>query len=59
MTAKGKLVWYARGGGIAKMGPFKAQEIAAERLLDWNDRHVDGAFVWPEREQPRKKGRKK
>lgn len=43
------LHWFARGGGIAKMGPYASQVEAVNAL-----RHIDtgepieGAFVWPE-----------
>lgn len=54
-----KLQWFARGGGIARCGPFKTQVDAVEAM-----RHVDDAprghvgpwgifpadmLVWPER----------
>lgn len=40
--------WFARGGGIAKMGPYKSQVEAAASLLNTHGVHVEGAFVWPE-----------
>jgi len=55
--------WYARGGGIAQMGPFKTQ-IEAVNALQLIRPNVDGrnrlfpvdAFVWPETR--RKEGRR-
>ena len=47
---KPKIVWFARGGGIVKMGPFKSQVEAtnALRLAKDRDRFPEDAFVWPE-----------
>lgn len=52
---KPKIVWFARGGGIAKMGPFKSQVEATNALrlrADPSSRETrlfpDDAFVWPE-----------
>jgi len=28
-----KLVWFARGGDVARMGPFKCQEEAAQHTM--------------------------
>jgi hypothetical protein len=48
--------WYARGGGIARMGPFSSYEEASQALIRSPAVHprydnadgtpVDGAFVW-------------
>ncbi len=52
---KDKVVWFAKGGGIAKAGPFKDQVEAAAALTlvpkGPHDLRVkpDDAFVWPER----------
>lgn len=46
--------WFARGGDIAKMGPFNSQVEATKSLLlvkrkpDTYDRYPPNAFVWPE-----------
>lgn len=46
--APSKIEWFARGGGIARCGPFESQAEAAASM-----RLVDGGFpsdvfVWPE-----------
>ena len=58
MEAKPKTVWYARGGGISKCGPFKTQEQAIQKMRLAKDRIVEPAFpypqdlfVWPEKAQ--------
>lgn len=48
-----KIVWFARGGDIAKCGPFSTQIEAtnAMRLVKNsknNDIFPDNVFVWPE-----------
>lgn len=58
-----KVVWFAKGGGIAKMGPFKSQAEAARHIrlvkseaTRWapaqQAEFPADAFVWPE-ELPR------
>lgn len=42
--------WFARGGGIAKMGPYGSYEEAAGHLINTEGFPVEGAFVWPETE---------
>jgi len=39
--------WYARGGDIAKMGPFRTQEEASRALMTTEGHPIEGAFVWP------------
>jgi hypothetical protein len=71
VTMSQKLVWYARGGEIARMGPFKTQVDAAEHTMvhaencrsrqwpytncDCELRPIDGAFVWPEFLKPKRR----
>ncbi len=43
-----KKQWFARGAGIAKMGPFKSYDEAASKLITTRGLPVEGAFVWPE-----------
>lgn len=54
-----KIVWFARGGGIAKSGPFKTQALAAKSMRLVAPTPVygqplitklfpDDVFVWPE-----------
>lgn len=50
---KKKIVWFARGGGIVRVGPFKSQIEAtnAMRLVAKEGRRdvfPDDVFVWPE-----------
>lgn len=40
--------WFARGGGIERMGPYDTQVEAAAVLVTTDGTMVDGAFVWPE-----------
>jgi hypothetical protein len=42
------LKWFARGGGMAKMGPYSSQAEAAAALITTDGIPVEGAFVWPE-----------
>ena len=73
MTAKlrkvraptGSIVWFARGGEFARIGPFATQVEAAARVMvhalncpiqkwpytdcDCDLRPIEGAFVWPEK----------
>lgn len=50
-TAKPKKVWFARGGNIAKMGPFPSYARAAQALITTEGVPIEGAFVWPETTQ--------
>ena len=48
-----KIAWFAKGGGIAKMGPFRTQVEASnalrlEPVKDSNKIFPDDAFVWCE-----------
>lgn len=43
-----KNIWFARGGGIARMGPFESYEVASQRLISISGEPVEGAFVWAE-----------
>lgn len=43
-----KQTWWARGEGIARMGPFESQAEAAAALLTTDGTHLDNAFVWSE-----------
>ncbi len=53
--SKTEIVWFARGGGIAKMGPYRNQIEAVNSLrLRKTPKSFDAdlfppdAFVWPE-----------
>ena len=48
---KYKIMWFARGGGVAKMGPFHTQIEATDhlRLNTAETLFPSDAFVWPER----------
>jgi hypothetical protein len=54
-----KVVWFAKGGGIARCGPYKSQIEAANamRLAPLKDPakqnciFPDNTFVWPEYEE--------
>lgn len=51
---KEHIVWYARGGDIARMGPFDSQVVAWERLRLIGStpefpKYHQNALVWPER----------
>ena len=57
-------VWFARGGGIARMGPFESYEVASQKLISIDGEPVEGAFVWAEpdfvwQNFPQKKGQVK
>lgn len=41
--------WFARGGGIKRMGPFPSQLQAWEALRKVDGEPVEDAQVWPER----------
>lgn len=58
---KTKIEWYARGGGIAKCGPFKSQveAVDAMRLADRYGTFPNDIFVWPEMKYLPKKPRSK
>ena len=40
--------WFARGGGVRRMGPFASQVKAAQAIMGLDGDPVEGAFVWPE-----------
>lgn len=44
------VVWYARGGGVKKCGPFRTQIDAVNSMRLATDRNAFPAdvFVWPE-----------
>ena len=42
------VTWWARGSGVARMGPYHSQVEASAALMGTDGHHVDGAFVWPE-----------
>jgi hypothetical protein len=44
-----KVKWFARGGGIQKMGPYDSQVDAVQALMTTKGFPVEGAFVWPEK----------
>lgn len=46
---RSSLQWYARGGGIARTGPYPSAERAARAIMGRDGLPVDGAFVWAER----------
>ena len=59
MKKKRKIVWFAKGGGIAKMGPYSNQIEATNALrlddaprVPWAEKSnalfPADAFVWPE-----------
>lgn len=48
--------WYARGGGIAKSGPYKSYGEASRALINTEGLPVPGAFVWEELESPKHSG---
>lgn len=41
-------VWFARGGDIGRMGPYKSYEEASFALMGVDGFPVEGAFVWAE-----------
>ena len=48
-----KLKWFARGGGIARCGPFASQAEAVKAMMLINPKnkafpYPDNLFVWPE-----------
>ncbi len=43
----GEYEWFARGGDVARMGPFATQEEASKALMTTEGRPIEGAFVWP------------
>ena len=45
---KKKVNWFARGGGIAKCGPFTSQAEAAKAMVLVDGGFPDNVFVWPE-----------
>ena len=62
---RARVVWFARGGDVARMGPFSTQVEASAHVMvhdpqcsiqhwpqvecDCGLRPIDGAFVWPEK----------
>jgi hypothetical protein len=42
------VVWFARGGNVAKQGPYASQVEAAKSLITTNGLPIEGAYVWPE-----------
>ncbi len=52
------VVWFARGAGIKRAGPYATQveAVAAMRATDGDP--VKGCFVWPEVVAPPKKKQK-
>lgn len=61
---KPEVLWFARGGGIARSGPFKTQVEAAKALVLVSSgplgapRFPPDAFVWPEEVHPKKRAKK-
>ena len=47
-TSAKALMWFARGGGIAKMGPYTRQCEAAQALRDAGGNLLPNALLWPE-----------
>lgn len=45
-----RVVWFARGGGIAKYGPFDTQIEAANAMRLVSGGFPEDVFVWPEYE---------
>jgi hypothetical protein len=59
MPRKRKIQWFARGGGIARCGPFKSQIEATNAMrlvkreatiheVEQRCEFPDNVFVWPE-----------
>ena len=52
-----KIVWFAKGGGIARCGPFKDQITAvnamrlAKKAAEQRKEFPDDVFVWPEEQE--------
>jgi hypothetical protein len=42
-----KLVWFARGGGIGRMGPYKSHEEAAAHIMV--HAQICAINIWPHR----------
>lgn len=58
-----RIQWFARGGGISRMGPYKTHIEAAQALVLAASKpgvplFPDNAFVWPEPVRVKKKVRK-
>ena len=50
-----KILWYARGGGLARMGPFESQVEAVKALRTMGSTptypiYPSDSWVWPEEE---------
>lgn len=48
-----RVQWFARGGGVIRMGPFKTQVEAANAMVIAKSdpsapRFPDDVFIWPE-----------
>ena len=64
VRVRGRIVWFARGGDVERMGPFATQVEAAAHIMvhkatcdinHWPHTGcncalcpIEGAFVWPE-----------
>lgn len=46
-----KILWWARGGLIARMGPYATHAQAVRALRTFTGEPIEGAFVWPEEEE--------
>lgn len=48
MAKNGTWLWFARGGGIGRMGPYPSYEQASFALMSTEGVPIEGAFVWAE-----------
>ena len=61
---KTEVLWFARGGGVARTGPFKTQVEAVKALVLASSGpfgaplYPTDAFVWPEEVHPKKRAKK-
>jgi len=44
-----KFLWFAKGGGAVRLGPFNSQLEAFEAIRNPKGNHYDDAFVWAEK----------
>ena len=58
MSSTLKIVWFARGAGIKKAGPYPTQVEAVAAMRGTSGDPVAGCFVWPESVAPPEKKRK-
>ncbi len=51
--------WFARGGGVKRIGPFVSQVKAVQAVMGLDGEPVDGAFVWPEETREKLPGKQR